>query len=284
MYWSYFGISREFQISVIGRMALYSKVLAVDYGIPNSMYNYFLEYVGTSSAVFDLAFIEGKSPHNYFIVHSQQLSGLGVGLLIGIISLFPSLFFNFYPIYLLSKLKDNTSSKLFYTLLGYLTETKIDSSVANFGIFNRKTIDAVLSMTEAHKYFPIMVRWVGFSSKSISTVHSNRLHDSSSYTFNSLVKLSLDVIMSFSNKPLKLIVRLGFMISFLSAFYAILIVIDVYISKTSVPGWSSVMVSIWFIGGMLMSIVGVVGLYVGKTFDESKSRPVFIVDEFVSSK
>ena len=57
-----------------------------------------------------------------------------------------------------------------------------------------------------------------------------------------------------------------------------------YISKTSVPGWSSVMVSIWFIGGMLMSIVGVVGLYVGKTFDESKSRPVFIVDEFVSSK
>ena len=177
-----------------------------------------------------------------------------------------------------------TSSKLFYTLLGYLTETKIDSSVANFGIFNRKTIDAVLSMTEAHKYFPIMVRWVGFSSKSISTVHSNRLHDSSSYTFNSLVKLSLDVIMSFSNKPLKLIVRLGFMISFLSAFYAILIVIDVYISKTSVPGWSSVMVSIWFIGGMLMSIVGVVGLYVGKTFDESKSRPVFIVDEFVSSK
>ncbi len=74
------------------------------------------------------------------------------------------------------------------------------------------------------------------------------------------------------------------MISFLSAFYAILIVIDVYISKTSVTGWSSIMVSIWFVGGMLMSIVGVVGLYVGKTFDELKSRPVFIVDEFVNSK
>jgi len=74
------------------------------------------------------------------------------------------------------------------------------------------------------------------------------------------------------------------MISFLSAFYAILIVIDVYISKTSVPGWSSIMVSIWFVGGMLMSIVWVVGLYVGKTFDELKSRPVFIVDEFVNSK
>ena len=117
VYWFYFGISREFQISVIGRIALYSKLLAVDYGIQNSVYNFFLEYVGTSGALFDIAFIEEKSPHNYFVVHSQLLSGSSAGWLIGLISLFPSLFINFYPIYLLSKLKDSTSSKLFYCLL-----------------------------------------------------------------------------------------------------------------------------------------------------------------------
>jgi dolichol-phosphate mannosyltransferase len=173
------------------------------------------------------------------------------------------------------------SSKLFYKFFGYLTDTKLDASIANFGIFHKKVIDAVLLMTEAHKYFPVMVRWVGFSSISIPVSHVSRMHSETSYTFSKLIKLSFGIIMSFSDKPLRLIVKFGFIVSLISALYAVSIAIDVFINGASVAGWSSVMVSMWFIGGVLISIIGVVGLYVGKTFDETKSRPLYIVRDKV---
>jgi dolichol-phosphate mannosyltransferase len=76
-------------------------------------------------------------------------------------------------------------------------------------------------------------------------------------------------------------VKFGFIVSLISALYAVSIAIDVFINGASVAGWSSVMVSMWFIGGVLISIIGVVGLYVGKTFDETKSRPLYIVRDKV---
>ena len=174
-----------------------------------------------------------------------------------------------------------TTSILFYKVLGYLTETTLDSSVANFGMYHRKVIDAVLSMSEAHKYFPVMVRWVGFSSISIPVLHAKREYGDTAYTYRKLITLSLGIILSFSNKPLRLIVKSGFIISFLSALYALSIVINVFANGAIVAGWSSMMASMWLIAGILMSIIGVVGLYVSKTFDETKSRPTYIVRDKV---
>ena len=171
------------------------------------------------------------------------------------------------------------SSIIFYKILGYLTDTKLDASVANFGIYHRKVIDTVLSMKEFHKVFPLMVRWIGFSSISIPVTHAQRKTGETSYTFRALLKLSADIILSFSDKPLRLIIKGGFIISSLSALYAISIMFNTIVHGMQVPGWASVMVSVWFLSGILISIVGVVGLYVGKTFDESKCRPVFIVNE-----
>ena len=172
-----------------------------------------------------------------------------------------------------------SASKLFYRVLGYLTETKLDYSVANFGIYDRKVINAVLSMKEVHKFFPVMVRWVGFSSASIKVSHADRIYGDTVYTLRSLIALSFGVMLSFSDKPLRLIVKFGFIVSFVSAIYALSIVIDVLLNGATVAGWSSMMASLWLIFGILMSIVGVVGLYVGRTFDETKSRPVYIVDK-----
>ena len=170
-------------------------------------------------------------------------------------------------------------SNLFYKLLGFLTETKIDASVANFGIYHKKVIDAILSMKEVHKYFPVMARWVGFSSVSIKVSHARRAHGVTSYSFKSLAKLSFGVMLSFSDKPLRLIVKYGFFISLISIIYAVLIVIDAVTNGASVAGWASTIASIWLIAGMLASIMGVVGLYVGRVFDETKSRPVYIVED-----
>ena len=173
-------------------------------------------------------------------------------------------------------------SKLFYRVLGYLTETKLDYSVANFGIYDRKVINAVLSMKEVHKFFPVMVRWVGFSSISIKVSHAVREYGDTTYTFRSLVALSFGVMLSFSDKPLRLIVKFGFIVSSLSAIYASSIAINVLLNGVTVAGWSSMMASLWLIFGILMSIVGVVGLYVGRTFDESKDRPVYIIKDITS--
>ena len=175
-----------------------------------------------------------------------------------------------------------SASKLFYRVLGYLTETKLDYSVANFGIYDRKVINAVLSMKEVHKFFPVMVRWVGFSSASIKVSHADRIYGDTTYTLRSLIALSFGVMLSFSDKPLRLIVKFGFIVSFVSAIYALSIVIDVLLNGATVAGWSSMMASLWLIFGILMSIVGVVGLYVGRTFDETKCRPVYIIKDITS--
>ena len=173
-------------------------------------------------------------------------------------------------------------SKLFYRVLGYLTETKLDYSVANFGIYDRKVINAVLSMKEVHKFFPVMVRWVGFSSTSIKVSHAERVHSDTTYTLRSLIALSFGVMLSFSDKPLRLIVKFGFIVSSVSAIYALSIVINVLFDGSTVAGWPSMMASMWFIFGILISIIGVVGLYVGKTFDEVKRRPVYIIKDITS--
>ena len=170
-------------------------------------------------------------------------------------------------------------SKVFYKILGYLTDTRLDASVSNFGIYHRKVIDAVLSMKEGHKIFSIMVRWVGFSSSSIHVLHASRKYGKSSYSFRNLIKMSIGIVTSFSDKPLRLMIKIGFMVAFISGVYALFLIYNGVINQVDVYGWSRVMGSMWFIGGVLMSISGVVGLYVGKTFDEVKSRPVFILDK-----
>ena len=175
-----------------------------------------------------------------------------------------------------------SASKLFYRVLGYLTETKLDYSVANFGIYDRKVINAVLSMKEVHKFFPVMVRWVGFSSTSIKVSHAERVHSDTTYTLRSLIALSFGVMLSFSDKPLRLIVKVGFIVSAASVIYVLLITINVLFNGVTVEGWSSMMASLWLIFGILMSIVGVVGLYVGRTFDEAKNRPVYVIKDITS--
>lgn len=171
------------------------------------------------------------------------------------------------------------TSWFFYKSLGYLTDTRIDHTIANFGVYNKIVIQAVLSMREVHKYFPIMVRWVGFRADAIPVRHAKRQGETSSYSFSKLLSLASGTIMSFSNKPLKLIVKFGFLVSLFSLLHALYLFMDALLNKIIVPGWASVMVSLWFISGMFMMITGVVGLYIGKTFDETKKRPVYIISE-----
>jgi glycosyltransferase involved in cell wall biosynthesis len=170
-------------------------------------------------------------------------------------------------------------SKLFYKTLGYLTETGQDSSVANFGIYHKNVITAILSMRDSIKYFPAMVKWVGFRSIGIPIEHAEREIGSSSYNFKRLFKLAIDTILSFSDKPLRLTIKFGFIISLLAFIFAIVELILSFTGNISVTGWASLIISIWFLSGIIIIVLGVVGLYIGKTFDRVKDRPVYILRE-----
>jgi len=171
------------------------------------------------------------------------------------------------------------SSKLFYKVLSYLTEIEQDETVGNFGIYSRKTIEAVKNLKENLRYFPVKIRWVGFSSTTIPVEHSANSERKSSYNFRRLFSLALDVMLATSNKPLKLVVQLGMLISATSFVFAVYLLIKALSGDYLIAGWPSLIVSIWFLSGIIILILGIIGLYVGKTFDETKNKPLYIIKE-----
>jgi len=175
-----------------------------------------------------------------------------------------------------------TSSKLFYQLFGYLTNSKQDPSVANFGIYHKKVIRSIISMKDHVRYFPTMVQWVGFSSSKVSVKHGPREEGSSSYSLGKLIKLALDNIISFSDKPLRLMVNIGFTIAIISFSMGIFYLYKYLVGDITVLGFSSLIISVWFLSGLIILILGILGLYVGKTFDKVKDRPTFIVDDEIN--
>jgi glycosyltransferase involved in cell wall biosynthesis len=171
------------------------------------------------------------------------------------------------------------SSNVFYKFLSYLTDTKWDSTIANFGIFKKKTINTFLTLKEQNRTFPMMMMWLGYKSTSINVEHQERAHDSSSYTLRKLVSLALNIIIYYSQKPLKLMVSLGFFIALLGFLFVIKIAFNCLFLNNPIPGWSSLIASIWLLSGITISIIGFCGLYIGNIFNEVKNRPFYIIDE-----
>jgi dolichol-phosphate mannosyltransferase len=182
-----------------------------------------------------------------------------------------------------SRLK-RMSSKYFYRTLSYLTGTHQDPAIANFGIYHRKVITAVLAMRESIRYFPTMVRWVGFRSSALPVDHAERSEGKSSYSFRGLINLALDIILAYSDKPLRLTVKLGLMVS-LASFVMTLIMLGRFLAgHILVLGYTSLIISIWFFSGLLLSVMGMVGLYLGKTFEQVKNRPIYLIDRETSGR
>jgi polyisoprenyl-phosphate glycosyltransferase len=175
-------------------------------------------------------------------------------------------------------------SCLFYRILGYLTEVRQDPAIANFGIYHRRVVDAINSMPETIRYFPTMVRWVGFHSAAIDVQHASRPEGKTSYNLRRLMNLAIDICLAYSDKPLRLAVKLGFIISAVSFFYAAYMVLRAFLGQIEVQGYASLIVSVWFLSGLIIFILGVVGLYVGKSFEGVKGRPAFIIQEKIKSQ
>lgn len=171
------------------------------------------------------------------------------------------------------------TSLIFSKIYSFFTDTKYDNEVANFGIYNSKVIASILEISDSIKFFPLFVKFVGYNSTSIIVEHALRDEGNSSYNFSKLISLAFNSIISFSNKPLKLFVKFGLIISLISFLFGLY---NIYLTATNqieVLGYSSIIVSIWFLSGVIITTIGVTGIYVGKIFDQTKGRPTFIIDE-----
>jgi dolichol-phosphate mannosyltransferase len=168
-------------------------------------------------------------------------------------------------------------SKWFYKVLEYLSETKQDHTIGNFGIYSRQVIQEVLNMKDNIRILPLMIRWVGFKSLTIDVVHDLRSCGKTSYSLRKLIHLAMDIILSFSDKLLRIVVKTGLLISFASIIFTIFTLIRYFKGEILQVGYASIIISIWFFSGLIIAILGMVGLYVGKTFEQSKNRPIFIV-------
>jgi len=169
------------------------------------------------------------------------------------------------------------TSWLFYRLFSYLADLDVDGDSGNFRIMSRRVVKNFTRMREQLRFFGGHVQWMGFPTASIQIRHSERFEGSSTYTFRKLVKLASDTIIAYSDKPLRLAVRAGFAMAGVSFCFGSYILGRALWHGSAIPGWSSLIVSLYFIGGLVIGILGIIGVYLGKTFDESKKRPLYIL-------
>lgn len=174
-------------------------------------------------------------------------------------------------------LRKRISSRLFFGLLAWLTGVPQDASTANFGVFHRRVIDAVNAMPERDRTFPLMVRWAGFPTGKLPVQHSSRAEGQSGYTLRKLLALATSIALGYSEKPLRLVAGCGIVASFFAFFMVAFSVIKWLEGDIAVAGYTSIIASVWLLGGGILFCLGIVGLYVGQTFRNAQGRPSFIV-------
>ena len=174
------------------------------------------------------------------------------------------------------------SSTLFHWVYNWLSGLEADKTIANFGIYKQCVIAEFNKMPERARSFPSLVKYLGFKDTAIDVEHAERAEGKSSYNLYKLFKLSFDVIVSNSNKPLRLAVGLGFGMAAISFLLALYNVIAKWIGIIQVDGFTTTIFSIWFVGGLMLFVMGILGLYIGKIFDQVKGRQLFVVKDKVN--
>lgn len=174
-------------------------------------------------------------------------------------------------------------SHAFYRMYSHLADAKVDPSVGNFSIASRRAIDAYLSMREQGRDYSLFMTWIGFEQAFVDIHPEERYEGKSSYTLGRKVSLAIETITAHSDKPLVMAVKFGFVMDIVALLAIIALVVQYFVDPTVPIGWPSTMVAIVFVGGVIVSVMGVVGIYVGNTFNEAKRRPLYLVEDVIDS-
>jgi glycosyltransferase involved in cell wall biosynthesis len=173
-------------------------------------------------------------------------------------------------------------SRLFYTLFRLLSGVQLDWSTGNFRIFSNAVADGFRSMREQLRFVPASFEWMGFETAYVELPHYPRAGGQSSYTISKLIRLATNTIIAHSHVPLNIVAFLGFVMSAITFIIALVYFSCAFILGTTVAGWASLFVTLLFVSSFQIALMGVLGIYIGKTFDEAKRRPLYIVRETVN--
>jgi dolichol-phosphate mannosyltransferase len=168
---------------------------------------------------------------------------------------------------------------MFYKLVNYLSETKLEEGTADFRLLDRSVVEALKNFNENNLFYRGIIPGLGFKQHGLEYIPNERFSGNTKYTFSKMVRFALTGITSSSAKPLYFSIYLGAFLALCSFFYALYAIYVSIFTTEAVAGWTSTIASILFIGGIQLMMLGIVGIYLGKLFSESKKRPNYIIEE-----
>jgi glycosyltransferase involved in cell wall biosynthesis len=174
------------------------------------------------------------------------------------------------------------AQKIFYLLLRNLSGVDFDSRQANFSIINSKVVEAFRQFPENARFYGSTIKWLGFRRTQIFADHGIRLSGTPSYTLKKRIKLALDIVIAFSDRPLKFAIGLGIFISISSLAIGFYIAYRVIFDGYTTLGWEIVLAAMFFLAGIILTVGGIFGTYLGRIFDQVKDRPLFVVSEKIN--
>lgn len=170
------------------------------------------------------------------------------------------------------------TSAMFYKIMNRLSDVEIKQGSADFRLMDKKIVEILVrDITEYHLFYRGLISWIGYNQTGIEYVPNKRFSGESKYSMRKMINFAVEGITSFSIRPLKLAILLGFTLSLFSGFYgAYAIGMSVFTNET-VKGWTSILLCVLFIGGVNMILLGIIGEYIGKLYIQSKNRPYFLI-------
>lgn len=182
-----------------------------------------------------------------------------------------------------SSIFKNVTSAWFYKIMNALSDVHIESSSADFRLMNRKTVTAFLQLKEKDRFVRGLISWMGFKQTTISYSSPLRFSGKSKYSIGKMIRFAADGITSFSAKPLRISFYAGLIVSFVGLLYSIYAIVQ-YIEGKTIPGWTSILVSVLVIGGIQLISMGIIGEYLARVFNEAKNRPLYFVKQYASKE
>jgi polyisoprenyl-phosphate glycosyltransferase len=167
-------------------------------------------------------------------------------------------------------------SKLFYKAISAFSDVQMENGISDFKLLDKKVVDVINQLPEDRPFLRGLIKWIGFKQKAVEYTPMGRHAGTTKYSLSSLIKLATHGLTSFSTKPLTFAIFLGFFFAASSLLYIPYVFISLHYHLQR-PGWASVIVTIAFFGGLQLMIMGIIGLYLGKTFLQSKNRPRYII-------
>ena len=173
---------------------------------------------------------------------------------------------------------------LYYRFLRRMTDVDLPVDTGEFRLIDRKVCDAIKSIKEKNRYIRGLVSWVGFKQTAVEYVREKRFAGVTKYPLTKMIKFAMDGITTFSYKPLKLATHLGFGISVLSFLYLLIVLYQRLFTDTTTTGWASMVAIVLFSQGIVLMVLGLMGEYIGRIFEEMKGRPIYIVKEILNDE